>query len=104
MADPVLFIPGLAATAELFADQIAEVSRQRTVVLANHRRHEDIGAMAAAILDEAPRRFVLVALSMGGYVAFEDGDTSSSAWNNDGDYNDFVFLFTGITCAGAGEP
>ncbi|MCB9597719.1 MAG: hypothetical protein H6719_33690 [Sandaracinaceae bacterium] len=38
------------------------------------------------------------------YVAFEDGDTSSSAWNNDGDYNDFVFLFTGITCAGAGEP
>lgn len=38
------------------------------------------------------------------YVAFEDGDTSSSAWNNDGDYNDYVFLFTGITCAGAGEP
>ncbi len=38
------------------------------------------------------------------YVAFEDGDTSSSSWNNDGDYNDYVFFFTGITCAGAGQP
>ncbi|MCA9614126.1 MAG: hypothetical protein KC586_15325 [Myxococcales bacterium] len=38
------------------------------------------------------------------YLAFEDGDTSSSSWNNDGDYNDYVFLFTGVACAGAGEP
>ena len=37
------------------------------------------------------------------YVAFEDGNTSSSSWDNDGDYNDYVFLFTGITCSGAGE-
>jgi hypothetical protein len=38
------------------------------------------------------------------YLAFEDGDTSSSSWNNDGDYNDYVFLFTGLECAGGGEP
>ncbi len=38
------------------------------------------------------------------YIAFEDGDTSSSSWNNDGDYNDDVFFFTGIACAGAGQP
>jgi len=38
------------------------------------------------------------------YVAFEDGNTTSSGWNNDGDYNDYVFLFTGIACEGAGEP
>ncbi|MBZ0120607.1 MAG: hypothetical protein K8H88_26680, partial [Sandaracinaceae bacterium] len=38
------------------------------------------------------------------YVAFEDGDTSASSWNNDGDYNDYVFFFTGITCAGSGQP
>ncbi len=37
------------------------------------------------------------------YVAFEDGGTTSSSWNNDGDYNDYVFLFTGITCATAGD-
>jgi MYXO-CTERM domain-containing protein len=38
------------------------------------------------------------------YLAFEDGDTSHSSWNNDGDYNDYVFLFTGVACDGAGEP
>lgn len=38
------------------------------------------------------------------YIAFEDGNTSSSSWNNDGDYNDYVFFFTGVSCPGAGEP
>ncbi|MAQ16427.1 MAG: hypothetical protein CMN30_16750 [Sandaracinus sp.] len=38
------------------------------------------------------------------YVAFEDGDTSSSSWNNDGDYNDYVFFFTGVSCPGGAEP
>jgi MYXO-CTERM domain-containing protein len=38
------------------------------------------------------------------YLAFEDGNVSSSGWTNDGDYNDYVFLFTGLACAGAGEP
>jgi hypothetical protein len=37
------------------------------------------------------------------YVAFEDGDTSAFGWDNDGDYNDYVFRFTGLTCAGGGE-
>lgn len=38
------------------------------------------------------------------YVAFEDGNTSASDWQNDGDYNDYVFFFTGLACSGAGEP
>lgn len=38
------------------------------------------------------------------YLAFEDGYTSNSNWDNDGDFNDYVFLFTGIACAGAGQP
>ncbi len=38
------------------------------------------------------------------YVAFEDGDTSASSFGNDGDYNDYVFLFEGLACAGDGEP
>lgn len=38
------------------------------------------------------------------YIAFEDGSTSATGWSNDGDYNDDVFLFTGIQCGGAGEP
>jgi hypothetical protein len=40
----------------------------------------------------------------GYYMAFEDGDTTNFSWNNDGDYNDYVFLFSGIICTGAGEP
>ena len=38
------------------------------------------------------------------YMCFEDGQTSSSGWNNDGDFNDDVYFITGITCAGGGQP
>jgi hypothetical protein len=37
------------------------------------------------------------------YLAFEDGDTTAVGWDNDGDYNDYVFRFTGLACTGAGE-
>jgi hypothetical protein len=36
------------------------------------------------------------------YLAFEDGGTSGSGWNNDGDFNDDVFFITGVTCSGGG--
>jgi hypothetical protein len=38
------------------------------------------------------------------YICFEDGGTSASGWNNDGDFNDDVFFITGITCNGGGQP
>jgi hypothetical protein len=38
------------------------------------------------------------------YLAFEDGPTSSFAFNNDGDFNDDVYIVTGVTCLGGGEP
>jgi hypothetical protein len=38
------------------------------------------------------------------YVCFEDGPTSSTGWNNDGDFNDDVYFVTGITCQGGGVP
>lgn len=38
------------------------------------------------------------------YVAFEDGNSNSTSFNNDGDYNDYVFYFTGITCQDGGQP
>ncbi len=38
------------------------------------------------------------------YICFEDGGTSSSGWNNDGDFNDDVFFVTGISCEGGGVP
>jgi MYXO-CTERM domain-containing protein len=40
------------------------------------------------------------------YLAFEDGPlgTGVNGFNNDGDYNDYVYLFTGLTCSGGGQP
>lgn len=36
------------------------------------------------------------------YLAFEDGDVDGASFGNDGDYNDDVFLFSGIACPGSG--
>lgn len=36
------------------------------------------------------------------YLAFEDGNVTSSGFSNDGDFNDDVFLLTGLVCSGAG--
>jgi hypothetical protein len=38
------------------------------------------------------------------YICFEDGPTSSTGWNNDGDFNDDVYFVTGISCQGGGQP
>jgi hypothetical protein len=40
------------------------------------------------------------------YVTFEDGPVSDSAggFGNDGDYNDYVYFFEGLTCMGGGAP
>ena len=39
------------------------------------------------------------------YLAFEDGDVGATpnSFNNDGDYNDYVYFFEGLTCAGGGK-
>jgi MYXO-CTERM domain-containing protein len=37
------------------------------------------------------------------YVGFEDGNSTASSFGNDGDYNDYVFFFTGLTCQGGGQ-
>lgn len=44
------------------------------------------------------------------YLAFEDRPSSPTTWKgdnqpfNDGDFNDFVFVVTGVTCSGGGKP
>jgi MYXO-CTERM domain-containing protein len=38
------------------------------------------------------------------YLAFEDGPTGTSSFNNDGDFNDDVYLIDGVTCPGGGVP
>ena len=68
---PLLLIPGLNCTAELWGHPVARLGAGRTVIVADHTRAETISGIAAAILAEAPARFALAGLSMGGYVAME---------------------------------
>jgi pimeloyl-ACP methyl ester carboxylesterase len=67
---PILLVPGLLCSARLYAPQIPALWPFGQVTVADHRRDADIAAIAARILGEAPPRFALVGLSMGGYVAF----------------------------------
>lgn len=68
---PVVLVPGLLASPRLYAEQIPELWRIGPVTLATHTRDDSMGALARRILASAPPRFVLVGLSMGGYICFE---------------------------------
>ncbi len=68
---PLVMIPGLSCTADLFAAQVANLSRDREVMIADISRHDSMAGFATAILAAAPPRFALAGLSMGGYIALE---------------------------------
>ncbi len=68
---PVLFVPGLNCTAVLWAAQVAALGAGRSVTVADHAASETIAAIARDVLADAPPRFALAGLSMGGYVAME---------------------------------
>jgi pimeloyl-ACP methyl ester carboxylesterase len=57
--------------APLFAPQIAALSATRAVQCAPIGGHDTIHALAAEVLAQAPPRFALLGLSMGGIVAME---------------------------------
>ncbi len=71
MAEALVLVPGLNCTRELFAPQIAALEASRPILVADHTRDETIAAIARRLLGEAPGRFALAGLSMGGYVALE---------------------------------
>lgn len=68
---PLVLVPGLCCTGDMYAHQALHLGRTRAVMLANHWRAPDMGQIADQILAEAPGRFALAGASMGGYVAFE---------------------------------
>lgn len=68
---PVVLIPGLLLSARMYAQQIEGLWSRSAVTLANHTRDDSMAALARRILAEAPARFALVGLSMGGYISFE---------------------------------
>jgi pimeloyl-ACP methyl ester carboxylesterase len=67
---PLVLVPGLNCTARLYGPQVAALWPFGPVMVADHRRDADMAAIAARILKDAPPRFALAGLSMGGYIAF----------------------------------
>ena len=67
---PIALIPGLNCTPALFAP-LEETLRSRAVLFVDHSRDDSVAAIAERFLKQAPPRFALAGLSMGGYVAFE---------------------------------
>ncbi|MET4685301.1 alpha/beta fold hydrolase [Brevundimonas faecalis] len=67
----LLLIPGFMADATLWDAMTDDLTAFAPLVTTDLSRGEDIESMAAAILADAPDRFVAVGFSMGGYVARE---------------------------------
>jgi pimeloyl-ACP methyl ester carboxylesterase len=67
---PLILVPGLLCSARLYSSQVTALWPCGQVAIADHRRDSDMAAIAARILADAPPRFALAGLSMGGYIAF----------------------------------
>jgi len=68
---PIVLVPGLNCSPRLYTPQLPELWRFGPVSVANHTRDDTMAAIAKRILDDAPPRFALAGLSMGGYIALE---------------------------------
>ncbi len=71
MFQPTVFLPGLLCDAVLWRAQIDGLSDLVAPFVADLTLDDSVEAMARRTLAAAPPRFALIALSMGGYVAFE---------------------------------
>jgi pimeloyl-ACP methyl ester carboxylesterase len=69
MSEPLILVPGLLCDRALWAHPLAHLGPPEAMSVPDLRPHEGFEAMAEAILAEAPPRFALAGLSMGGYVA-----------------------------------
>lgn len=68
---PIVFVPGLLCDERLWRDQSAALGDLAPSTIADVTLDDSVAGMASRLLAQAPPRFTLVALSMGGYVAFE---------------------------------
>ncbi|WP_339634834.1 alpha/beta hydrolase [uncultured Sneathiella sp.] len=67
----LVLIPGLLCTGDLWRDQIDALDDIANITVADHTRDDTVPAIASRLLSEAPERFALAGLSMGGYIALE---------------------------------
>lgn len=72
MSIPVLFLPGQLTDERLWSPMLAAMP---SGIIAPHfadlTRGDTVAALARQVLSSPPQKFVLVGLSLGGYVAFE---------------------------------
>ena len=66
---PLVLVPGLACSARLYSPQIEALWRFGPITVADHTRDETMDAIAKRILANAPPRFALAGLSMGGFIS-----------------------------------
>lgn len=68
---PLVLVPGTLCDGALWRHQVDHLGDIAAVVVADHTRQDSMEGIARAILDEAPPRFALAGLSMGGFVSLE---------------------------------
>ncbi|HLT78551.1 MAG TPA: alpha/beta hydrolase [Ferrovibrio sp.] len=72
MREPLVLVPGLLLTDDFWREQVARLSDvAQCIVPSGQYDHDNVADMARAVLAEAPERFSLCGLSMGGYVCLE---------------------------------
>ena len=71
MTLPLVLLPGHMCDARMWAPQVAALSAGRTIHLPDLSGAQTMAALATRVVAEAPPRFALAGLSMGGIVAME---------------------------------
>jgi pimeloyl-ACP methyl ester carboxylesterase len=68
---PMVLLPGMMLDRRMYGAQLSALGAITSVTCADITRAETIEEIAATVLEDAPPRFALVGLSMGGIVALE---------------------------------
>ena len=71
MTLPVIWVPGHLCGAWLYAAQLVDFGGVDHGLIADTYSDDNLGAMADRLLADAPERFIVAGLSMGGMVAME---------------------------------
>lgn len=71
MSTPLVLLPGTLCDERLFEHQIDALGTKREIIVGNLTASDTIAGMAKDVLGEAPERFALAGLSLGGTVAME---------------------------------
>lgn len=67
----LLLVPGVLCDRLLWSAQIEALAPYADISVPDHTRHNSISGIAEDILANAPPRFSIAGLSMGGFIAFE---------------------------------